>query len=456
MRKLPAFILTILIATCPVFASDFKKTFPGMELADGDMVVFIGNSITHQCLYTQYIEDYFYTRTPHLRIHFHNAGVSGDVAADVLRRFEEDVEVFQPKYSSILIGMNDGRYQDFDHEIFHTYKKDMSLLLDRLHQLGTKPILITPTMYDLRPALKGHNWINPERADTIHYNATLAFFGSWILQAANERGLGYVNMYAPLNRITRQNRKEDPEFTLIKDSVHPGPDGQLVMALAFLRNIEADPVVSSIHLELNNKGWEVVNTEKGKIKKLDGKGIRFQFKAESLPWVVPEEASLGFKLTHAGHRMGRELIRITGLNKGEHALLIDGKSVGSYSHLQFSQGIELQENVLTPQYQQAMEIAQLNKKRNDKAIRPMRDIWLGRKLMWRFNNAPDDFDDEAEKEETRKELIKYFGSLEMEPFLDAFPEMLAPSKQLARDLEDQIYEINKPVSHTYEIIKKKN
>jgi lysophospholipase L1-like esterase len=451
MKKLLVIILILGISVSTSLASDFNKTASGMELADGDVVVFIGNSITHQCLYTQYIENYFYTRMPHLRIHFHNAGVSGDVAADVLRRLEEDVAVFQPKYTSILIGMNDGRYQDFDQEIFKTYKTDMSLLLDRLDTLGTNPILITPTMYDLRPALMGDNWLDKDYAQNIHYNATLAFFGAWALQTANDRGFGYVNMYEPLNRITRQNRKEDPEFTLIKDSVHPGSDGQLVMALAFLRDIEADPVVSSIHLELNNNGWEVVKTEKGEIKKLRGKGVRFEFKAESLPWVVPEKASLGYKLTQAGNKMSREMVRITGLDAGVFTLLIDGKPVGSYSHLQFSQGIQLQENALTPQHQQAVKIAELNKKRNDEAVRPMRDLWLGRKLIWRFNNAPDDFDDEAEKEETRKELIKYFGSLEMEPFLKLFQEELVPLKQKARDLEDQIYKINTPVSHTYEI-----
>src|SRR6187549_8592 len=62
-----------------------------LELADGDGIVFLGDSITHQCLYTQYVEDYFYTRFPKQRINFHNAGVGGDRAKDALTRFDEDV-----------------------------------------------------------------------------------------------------------------------------------------------------------------------------------------------------------------------------------------------------------------------------------------------------------------------------------------------------------------------------
>ena len=55
-----------------------------VELADGDALVFLGDSITHGCLYTQYVEDFFYTRFPTRRLHFHNAGVSGDRCGDVV------------------------------------------------------------------------------------------------------------------------------------------------------------------------------------------------------------------------------------------------------------------------------------------------------------------------------------------------------------------------------------
>ena len=445
-------ILLSVLLSFSIFAGDFKKTSSSMILEDGDTVVFIGNSITHQCLYTQYIEDYFYTRYPGKRIVFHNAGVSGDLAADVLRRFDEDVVLFHPKYTSVLIGMNDGKYQSFNHEIFNTYKKDMSLLLDKLDTLGTIPILITPTMYDLRPALMGNNWIESETADTIHYNATMAFFGAWVLQTANKRGLGFVNMYEPLNRITRQNRKENPKFTLIEDSVHPGPDGQMVMALAFLRDVEADQIVSTIHLAMYNENWKVLDTVNGKLEKLSDHQIRFRFTSEKLPWVVPEEAVQGYKLTDAGHKMSREIIRVTGLKPGKYILKIDKKTVGTYSYLQLSQGVGLQENSLTPQYQQALKIAILNKKRNDEAVRPMRDLWEARKVIWKFNNAPDDFDDANEKEETRKELIKYFGSVDLKLFLMQFNSKLPVLHKKAKTIEDEIYRLNQPVEHTYEIV----
>ena len=78
-----------------------------LELADGDCLVFLGDSITHQCLYTQYVEDYFYTRFPNIRVKYHNAGVGGAKAWDALERFERDVAAYKPKYVTILLGMNE-------------------------------------------------------------------------------------------------------------------------------------------------------------------------------------------------------------------------------------------------------------------------------------------------------------------------------------------------------------
>ena len=68
-----------------------SRSLDRLELKDGDTLVFLGDSITHQCLYTQYVEDFYYTRYPKMRVHFHNAGVGGDRAQDALDRFDGDV-----------------------------------------------------------------------------------------------------------------------------------------------------------------------------------------------------------------------------------------------------------------------------------------------------------------------------------------------------------------------------
>ena len=52
------------------------------------LVVFLGDSITPQVLYTHYLENFFYTRYPSLGIRFRNAGV-----AEILLRMLSRVSI---------------------------------------------------------------------------------------------------------------------------------------------------------------------------------------------------------------------------------------------------------------------------------------------------------------------------------------------------------------------------
>jgi lysophospholipase L1-like esterase len=425
------------------FGVDLKKTPGPVELEDGDTFVFIGDSITHQCLYTQYVEDYYYTRYPAKRIHFRNAGIGGDTARDVLDRFDEDIAKFKPKYATILIGMNDGGYTPFEDEIFNTYKRDMTEMLDKLEGIGVKAIPMTPTKFDLRQVYVAGGEFEPEKARAMHYNAVLSFFGMWCMQEAEERGLGFVNMYEPLNRLTREGRKEDPEFTLIEDTVHPGEDGQFIMAFALLRDIGAEPVVSKIHII--REGSQVkVEAENGELSDVSSDKISFSFKSHSLPWVVPSDAALGFEMTQAGMLMSQEMLKVAGLESGEYKLLIDGESVGTYSHANLANVVFLQENPKTPQYQQALKVAELNKERNEEAVGPLRDLWIELKFR-RYREA-----EGLEKEE--EEWIKDDMSVQ-EWKEKEFYKKAEELEKKAKEFEDKIYEINKPVAHKYELIK---
>jgi lysophospholipase L1-like esterase len=440
MRKrivLLLFTTFVIIISANVNATEFKKTFSGFHPVDGDTIVFLGDSITHQCLYTQYVEDYFYTRYPAVKLIFRNAGVSADKAEQTLERFQEDVARSGPRYVTVLIGMNDGQYTYFKHSIFNTYKRDMTKLLDKIEGIGATAIAITPTMYDLRQALKGKNWVPVQQAESAHYNAVLAFLGAWVREEANRRGIGFVDMYEPLNRFTRQQRKTNPHFTFMEDAVHPEPDGHLVMALALLTALDADPVVSNILIQPKNGKW-TGSAEKGTLKPSSFKTINFTFKADCLPWVVPAEAAGGFKLTGAGGKMSRETFRVVGLEPGNYRLLIDNGSVGIYSHLQLAAGVELQENTKTPQYRQALKVAWMNKKRNDEAVRPLRHLWEQRK--WKK------FGRDWTGQEIAPLNPEAFKKWELE-----FKKKAAHLEKKAADLAVTIYRINQPKPHKYEL-----
>ena len=126
---------------------------------------------------------------------------------------------YEPKYVTVLLGMNDGRYRSYNEEIWKTYHDDMTTLIGQLVEIGATPILMTPTMYDSRAALAR------KRNPAANYNSVLAYYGTWLREVAVNNGYGFVDMWGPLNNLTLQERKTSPDFTLIKDSMHPDAPG---------------------------------------------------------------------------------------------------------------------------------------------------------------------------------------------------------------------------------------
>lgn len=420
-------------------ADDLKTPLSAVELKDGDSLVFLGDSITHQRLYTQYVEDYFYTRFPKQRLTLHNAGVGGAQAWDALQRFDADVAAYKPKYVTILLGMNDGHYTPFDQKTFDTYRADMTTLLEKIRGIGATPILMTPTMFDARAS----RMRNPAGASeaTVLYNSVLTYFGTWLRETAVESGEGFVDMWGPLNNITMRERKKDPKFTLILDAVHPDAPGQVVMAAALVDDIGLPRQVSQIRITVND-GVADSNVSGGTISDLKSTdaGVAFTWQADSLPWVLPEEAQLGVKLTGLGHRLSREALEVHGLPPGRYSLAIDGTEVGRFNSAGLERHIELQGNNKTPQHAQALEVATLNKQRNDGPIGALRGEWSKFQQYSHAKRAAAAAPDNADLQANLAKL---------QTAIDGMEARVAAANTAAREIEDQIFAKNQPPARKY-------
>src|SRR5690349_981656 len=88
MRMRLCWIVTIFIClTSSVFGGDFL-------IKDGDRVVFLGDSITEQRLYTTYIEAYALTRYPKWNLTFRNVGWGGDTSWLRQRAHPDEKQLF--------------------------------------------------------------------------------------------------------------------------------------------------------------------------------------------------------------------------------------------------------------------------------------------------------------------------------------------------------------------------
>src|SRR5271167_1886189 len=110
-------IVVCLVYTCNLAAQG------EFFLKDGDTVVFYGDSITHQRLYTAFTEAYVLTRFPQLRVNFISSGYSGDRVSGgsggtIDQRLAHDVFPYHPTVVTVLLGMNDGEYRPYDDDTF--------------------------------------------------------------------------------------------------------------------------------------------------------------------------------------------------------------------------------------------------------------------------------------------------------------------------------------------------
>src|SRR6185436_13095552 len=106
-------------------------------LRDGDRVVFYGDSITDQRLYTTFAETYIITRFPKLNVSFVHSGwggdrVTGGGGGPIDRRLQRDVLPYKPTVVTIMLGMNDGGYKAFDQKLFDTYTSGYEHIVQQL------------------------------------------------------------------------------------------------------------------------------------------------------------------------------------------------------------------------------------------------------------------------------------------------------------------------------------
>src|ERR1017187_4793843 len=114
---------TVAVLLAAAYAAPAQEAF---ALRDGDRVVFFGDSITDQRLYTTLAETYVVTRFPRTNISLVHSGwggdrVTGGGGGPVDVRIWRDVLPFNPTVVTIMLGMNDGRYRAFDQALFDEY-----------------------------------------------------------------------------------------------------------------------------------------------------------------------------------------------------------------------------------------------------------------------------------------------------------------------------------------------
>ena len=335
-------------------------------LKDGDRVVFYGDSITDQRLYTTYVETYVVTRFPQLNVSFVHSGVGGDRVSGgwlgpVDLRLSRDVFAYKPTVVTIMLGMNDGSYRAFDDGIFKTYATGYQHMIDSIKSMlpGVRATLIQPSPFD-----------DITRAPNFEggYNAVLVRYGQYVKELAQKEKLDVADLNTSIVAVLEKAKAADAENArkIIADRVHPGPSGHLLMAEALLKSWNAPAVVTAVEIDATKP--QAVRAENAAVADLK--------ESNSLTWTQSDKAlpmpldlkdavmKLAVQSSDFLQAMDWQPLKVTGLKGQKYALKIDGEEVGTFSARQLADGLNLAE-LPTPMVRQAQAVHDMTLKHNN-------------------------------------------------------------------------------------------
>ena len=368
----PTLLVRILCLT--VFAS-LQPLAADFALKDGDRVVFYGDSITDQRLYTTFTETYVVTRFPKLDVSFVHSGwggdrVTGGGGGPIDLRLRRDVVAYKPTVMTIMLGMNDGSYRAFDEKIFDTYAKGYEHIIDSVKQAlpGIRITVIQPSPFD--------DVTQPPRFEG-GYNAVLVRYSQFVKELAEREKLGVADLNSPVVAALEKAKAADAELAkkIIPDRVHPGPGGHLLMAAELLKAWHAPALVSSVEIDAGTK--KVAAAKKTAVSELKtGDTISWTQLDEALPMPVDLKdpvVALAVQSSDFLQALNQQTLQVKGLSAGNFELKIDGDEMGSFTKEQLAEGINLA-TLPTPMAKQAAEVHKLTLQHNNIHFQRWRQI----------------------------------------------------------------------------------
>lgn len=343
------------------------KSQTPFSLHVGDRVVFYGDSITDQRLYTVDVETYVLTRFPKLDVSFVHSGwggdrVSGGGGGPIDVRLGRDVLPYQPTVMTIMLGMNDGSYRIFDDAIFKRYTDGYQHIIEAVQKADPQVrfTLIQPSPYD--------DFTRPPTFDG-GYNAVLVRYGEWVKDYGQKMGATVADLNGPVVEVLVKAKQADPDLAqkIVPDRVHPGPAGHLIMAEQILKAWNAPATVTDV--EINAERKRVIKAVNTQAQGLSSEGGVLSWKQTDAALPMPLNLtdpiiSLAMRCSDFIQALDQQTLRVDNLPAERYTLKIDGGEVGAFSAAQLAQGINLAE-LATPMSKQAAEVQSLTEKHNN-------------------------------------------------------------------------------------------
>lgn len=290
-------LAVLLVLPLPLRAGD------AFELADGDRVVLLGNTLIERAQRYGYWETAMTALHPQKNIAFRNLGWSGDTVwgeararfggpTEGFRHLREHVLALKPTVVILGYGLN----ESFAGEAgLPHFQKGLDALLDMLTAAKARVVILSPLQQeDLGRPLP----------DPTENNKNIRLYSDILRKTAEKRGYPFIQFAEPSGK--------NPSARCTDNGIHLTAFGYWVTAGEIAAKLGSTPGTESTVLELDAKG------------------------APGIVWKSPEK-----RLPLPPAPLTQPKLRIQGLAPGNYALHIDGKKTRTATAADWAKGVLL-------------------------------------------------------------------------------------------------------------------
>jgi lysophospholipase L1-like esterase len=311
-------------------------TFADFAVRDGDTVVFLGDSITAARQYGKVIENYTLLRFPNRKVKFINAGKGGETAHGSLDRLDTSVFGRGATLVTVAYDVNDigwGMKADEPHQ--REYLDAIAEIVERCKKHNVRVFICSAAI----------TAEDPDKAE----NGFLQKMCDAGLALAKSKGAGTIDIQRTMREVQRRALASDakkadkskPTRLHVEDGVHLNDLGQMAMAYAILKGLDAPANVSSASIDAKEN---TVRVETGcKISDLKNQAgiVSFTRVDERLPLNLSPLWMLHGMYIPIGADLNRYMLTIDHLYTGDYEITANGRSLGTWSSSSLAAGLNI-------------------------------------------------------------------------------------------------------------------
>lgn len=308
-------------------------------LKPGQRMVFLGDYITDQNMYTRYVANYFTLRYPGRAFSFRNLERRGDTVQAGNSRLVHDVLSLKPDVAVILCTNYDTKtvpfvsFWPFTAATLNPYIAELRTLVHELNTAGVRVVLLTPPC--MEPNL---NWrFKPDYNDAVVLKLVEA-----VKRIAADEKLPCVDVYQLMMDVMTKAKADNPKYVLIPWGNEPAHSAQAVITYALLKQMGCTDQPASLTL---NARFGRVTADRCTVSNLSIAESKLSFTRtdDALPVIFDDEVRAISAYLPYNDDLNRYLFTVISLPAGEWKLTVQGIEVGRFSESELASGVNLSE-----------------------------------------------------------------------------------------------------------------